>query len=89
MADHETTLRELAELVEVIGSTGSAACLAGADALRAALGTCATCAQPDEAETHAGYTFCAAPDDIVRFPFTHKRMPLDERCKGWTPKEGA
>ena len=60
-----------------------------ADALRAALGTCGNCAHIDEAETHAGYTYCAAPDDIVRFPFHHKSMPLGERCTGWTAKEGA
>lgn len=58
-----------------------------ADALRAALGTCGTCAHAGEQSY--SLIFCAASGDITQFPFKHRGMPLDERCKGWTAKEGA
>lgn len=56
------------------------------DALRAALGTCGTC-------QHYDYSHCAAPPDgdlkRERYPFRYKLMPDDQRCTGWTAKEGA
>lgn len=63
-----------------------------ADALRAALGTCGTCAHAGE-ETDAGLIWCAAPmrtlNDVKAYPFSYRLMPLGERCTGWTPNEGA
>jgi hypothetical protein len=56
------------------------------DALRAALGTCGTCAHAADRESVADrYTFCSAPNDPSRFPFLHKQMPMGERCNGWEP----
>ena len=64
-----------------------------ADALRAALGTCGTCAHAGERIEPNGWHFCAAPAERdllkLRFPFRSKAMPLGERCTGWTAKEGA
>lgn len=69
------------------------------DALRAALGTCGTCAHIDEDnDPRPGWGFCAAPmrpsmvgidEHDRRFPFHHRAVPLGERCTGWTAKEGA
>lgn len=61
-----------------------------ADALRAALGTCGSCAHADEMESQAKFAFCAAPiGQPERFPFRYQAMPLGERCTGYTPKGGA
>jgi hypothetical protein len=59
------------------------------DALRAALGTCGTCAHAGEQFAGGARVWCAAPNDPTIYPFVHKAMPLSERCNGWTAKEGA
>ena len=62
-----------------------------ADALRAALGTCGSCAHAGERNDRK--VWCAAPlrtdADLDTYPHSDKVMPLGERCNGWTAKEGA
>ena len=60
-----------------------------ADALRAALGTCGTCAHADRDNSGPDWAWCAAEGDYAAFPFIYRHMPLGERCTGYTPKEGA
>jgi len=65
----------------------AAACLAGADALDRLAQTCGNCQHgTDEHAVTLGWGHCTAPAG-PRFPFAHQAMPLDERCKGWTPRE--
>lgn len=59
-----------------------------ADALRAALGTCGNCAHADTDNAPDGSAYCTARMDDAH-PFAARRMPLGERCTGWTAKEGA
>ena len=60
-----------------------------ADALRAALGTCGSCEHADTDEA-AGFVMCAAkPVNATQFPFIYRLMRVDQRCTGYTPKEGA
>ncbi len=58
------------------------------DALRAALGTCGNCAHADTDNAPDGSAYCTARMDDAH-PFAARRMPLGERCTGWTAKEGA
>lgn len=61
---------------------------ARADALRAALGTCGTCAHAEVLESQDGMAFCAAPvGEPSRFPLRYRSMPLGERCTGWTSQD--
>lgn len=60
------------------------------DALRTALGTCGTCAHADTSSASESFCFCAAPfyrNVENKYPFSYQRMPLNERCNGWTAKE--
>ena len=58
------------------------------DALRAALGTCGNCAHLDD--YMGGFGACAAPPSTgALHPFRYKLMPIEQRCSGWTAKEGA
>lgn len=59
-----------------------------ADALRAALGTCGNCAHAATEHAPEGDAYCTARMDDAH-PFAARRMPLGERCTGYTPKEGA
>ena len=57
-----------------------------ADALRAALGTCGTCRHANVEDAPEGSAYCTARMDDAH-PFAARRMPLDERCKGWEQRE--
>lgn len=54
-----------------------------ADALRAALGTCGNCEYAATEHAPKGSAFCTARMDYAH-PFAARRMPLGERCTGWT-----
>ena len=57
-----------------------------ADALRAALGTCGNCAHADTENAPDGSAYCTARMDDAH-PFAALRMPLGERCTGWTARD--
>ncbi len=59
-----------------------------ADALRAALGTCGSCEHANVDDAPDGSAYCTARMDDAH-PFAYRRMPLDERCKGWEQREDA
>lgn len=79
----------------VLSTAERDACLAGADALDRLAQTCGNCQHANTKDAQPGVAFCAAPGDgypsylTTRYPFQHKPMPLDERCKGWTKREDA
>ena len=73
------------------GAADAAACAAGADALDRLAQTCGNCRHANTEDAREGWCFCAAqaPGLLRSYPFVHRAMPLDERCKGWAAKEGA
>lgn len=57
--------------------------------------SCATCQHADIESAEDGWCYCAAPAATgarildAQHPFRYKRVPLDERCKGWTMRQDA
>lgn len=88
------TLRILGADETDLSGEERAACLAGAAALERLNQTCDTCAHADIESAggrESGACWCAAPAAWTypaTYPFRTKLMPLDERCKGWTAREG-
>jgi len=52
--------------------------------------TCGNCKHLDPENRGTSWGFCGAEsDDYGAYPFQGRSMPLDERCKGWAPREDA